>query len=49
MLLFTPQEAYGNAKDTIVNNKVILNYLLILCRSRLLINNIYQDSIPFMT
>ena len=29
-LATSPQEAYGNAKDTIFNNKVNLNYILIL-------------------
>ena len=28
--LKTPQEAFGNAKDTLFNNKIILNHILIL-------------------
>ena len=35
--LKTPQEAHGNAKDTIFNNKVNLNYILILDPGYLLI------------
>ena len=35
--LKTPQKAYGNAKDTIFNNKVILNYIPILDLDYLLI------------
>ena len=29
-MLKTPKEAFGNAKHTLFNNKVILNYILIL-------------------
>ena len=35
-MLRTPQEAFGNAKDTLFDNKVILNYILILDLDHLL-------------
>ena len=34
--LKTPQEAFGNVKDTLFNNKVILNHVLILDLDHLL-------------